>query len=218
MNPRFGGIRDDQHVGAVRAPMRQTDCRGQLDTMRAADYDVDALLVELGTATEEFAPVQPRTVENLAAHRSGRLRHSLPRALSFGQTFQVLPIMPHTTIEYSGNLGDQLDVADLLARIHGVLTEVGGIDLTNCKSRVVALEAYLIGDGDERHAFVHADVRFLEGRPPDVKRAIGAGILRVLQEFYRGDAERFDLQLTVEIGDIQRETYFKLPEGTFTPQ
>ncbi len=126
--------------------------------------------------------------------------------------------MPHTTIEYSGNLGDQFGVADLLARFHGVLTEVGGIDLTNCKSRVVALETYLIGDGDERHAFVHADVRFLEGRPPGVKRAIGAGLLRVLQEFFRGDAERFDLQLTVEIRDIQREAYFKLPEGTFTPQ
>ncbi len=126
--------------------------------------------------------------------------------------------MPHTTIEYSGNLGDQFDVADLLARFHGVLTEVGGIDLTNCKSRVVALDTYRIGDGDERYAFVHADVRFLEGRTPGVKRAIGAGTLRVLQEFFRRDAERFDLQLTVELRDIQREAYFKLPEGTLTPQ
>ena len=126
--------------------------------------------------------------------------------------------MPHTTIEYSGNLGDRFDVADLLASFHGVLTEVGGIDLTNCKSRAVASDTYLIGDGEERHAFVHADVRFLEGRSPGVKRAIGSGMLRVLQEFFRGDAKRFDLQLTVEIRDIQREAYFKLPEGTFTPQ
>ena len=126
--------------------------------------------------------------------------------------------MPHTTIEYSGNLGDQLDMADLLARFHQVLTEVGGIDLTNCKSRVVALDTYLIGNGDERYAFVHADVRFLEGRPPGVKRAIGAGLLRVLQECFRSDAERFDIQLTVEIGEMRREAYFKLPEGTFTPQ
>ena len=126
--------------------------------------------------------------------------------------------MPHTTIEYSGNLGDQFDAADLLARFHGVLTEVGGIDLTNCKSRVVALDTYLIGDGDERYAFVHADVRFLKGRPPGVKRAIGAGLLRVLQDFFRRDAERFDLQLTVELSDIQREAYFKFPEGTLTPQ
>jgi len=125
--------------------------------------------------------------------------------------------MPHTTIEYSRNLCDRFDVAALLARFHGVLTEVGGIDLTNCKSRAVALDTYLIGDGDERHAFVHADVRFLEGRPPGVKKAIGAGMLRVLQEFFLGDAGPFDLQLTVEIGDIQREAYFKLPEGTFTP-
>ena len=30
--------------------------------------------------------------------------------------------MPHTTIEYSGNLGDQFDAVDLLARFHGVLS------------------------------------------------------------------------------------------------
>ena len=98
------------------------------------------------------------------------------------------------------------------------MARVVEIDVRDRSGRDGRADTYGLGDGEERHVFVHADVRFLEGRAPGVERAIGSGMLRVLQEFFRGDAKRFDLQLTVEIRDIQREAYFKLPEGTFTPQ
>ena len=47
----------------------------------------------------------------------------------------------------------------------------------------------------------------------EVKRMIGRGCLKVLEELCWSPA-RPELQIIVEIQDIERTTYFKLPEGT----
>jgi 5-carboxymethyl-2-hydroxymuconate isomerase len=86
----------------------------------------------------------------------------------------------------------------------------------NCKSRAVRHETYHVGDGAAEKAFVHVEVRFLEGRPADTKQPVGREILRILQDHYRPSLERLDLQITVEVGEIARRLYFKIPEGTLS--
>ncbi len=122
--------------------------------------------------------------------------------------------MPHVTIEYTSNVRSTLEPRDLFTRIHDVLVDVGGIRRGNCKSRIVERDQFLVGDGGKAAAFVHADVRFLEGRRDGVKQQIGRELLAVLRGSFFGPPEVDDLQLTVELHDIPRSAYFKFPEGT----
>ena len=124
------------------------------------------------------------------------------------------PNMPHLTIEYTNNACPTVELDQLFARMHAVLNDVGGIKKKNCKSRAVELDRFYVGDGDADAAFVHADLKFLEGRSSTLKREIGNAILTTLRECFSAAAEATDLQITVEISDIARSAYFKIPQGS----
>jgi 5-carboxymethyl-2-hydroxymuconate isomerase len=121
--------------------------------------------------------------------------------------------MPHLTLEYTGNLRPAASFDELFAQLHQVLAEVGGISPDNCKSRAIRLDDYFVGGGGARQAFVHLTIRFLAGRPTELKQQIGRRSLSVLQQHFPPSTD-LDLQLTVEIQEIERATYCKFPEGT----
>jgi 5-carboxymethyl-2-hydroxymuconate isomerase len=116
--------------------------------------------------------------------------------------------MPHITLEYTTNLAREVAGPDLFARLHQVLVDAGGVDIGNCKSRAVALDTYLVGDGAAGSGFVHLDVRILEGQPADVKSDVGRRLLEALGQAYA--AAPPGTQLTVELREMTRKQYFKL--------
>ena len=124
--------------------------------------------------------------------------------------------MPHLTLEYSGNVPDPPDIQGILREIHRVLQETAGIKIENCKSRGRVAEKYLVANGESARAFVHLDVRILEGRSGELKRELGYQLLETLREHFSSAEAALDLQTTVEIRDIERASYFKHPEGTLT--
>ncbi len=125
--------------------------------------------------------------------------------------------MPHLTLEYSANVTDARDFSPLFARLHDILHHTGGIRRENCKSRARRETDFYIADGDPRHAFVHLSVCFLEGRSPEVKAAIGREMLQALAGHFAPALAALALQITVEICDIQRATYFKIPGDSIAP-
>ncbi len=131
--------------------------------------------------------------------------------------------MPHLRLEYSSNCPTDGTLIELFAALHDVLVEVGGILRDNCKSRAYPADPFLIADGSpgpdgKARAFLHLDVRFMDGRSKALKQSVGAALRDVLLEHFAEAAAGMDLQVTVEIRDIDRELYFKHPEGTLTPQ
>jgi 5-carboxymethyl-2-hydroxymuconate isomerase len=122
--------------------------------------------------------------------------------------------MPHLTLEYTAGLRPDIEFEGLFARMHDVLSDVAGIKKGNCKSRAIKLDRYLVGDGTSGEGFVHLDVRFLEGRPLELKEEVGLQLLAVLKQGYGSRAQQEDLQITVEIRDIERGAYFKVPAGS----
>lgn len=120
--------------------------------------------------------------------------------------------MPHLTLEYTSNLPPEVASRKLFGRLHRILADVGGIDIRNCKSRAIELRNFLVGDAAGDEGYVHLDVRFLEGRPREVKVEIGRRILEALRDAY--EASERAIQVTVEVGDIAKDFYFKYPEGT----
>ena len=125
--------------------------------------------------------------------------------------------MPHLTIEYTANLDQWACDPGVLLSLHRLLESVAGIKIENCKSRWRMLDEWVVGDGEGSSGFVHLDMRFLEGRPTDVKHAIGEGIVEILQKHFSPAAEELDVQITAEIQDIRRAEYFKYPPGTLGP-
>jgi 5-carboxymethyl-2-hydroxymuconate isomerase len=138
---------------------------------------------------------------------------NIPRALS-----PLEELMPQIVLEYSSNLPTDVDFKGLFSEIHQALQNIAGIRLDNCKSRARVAEHYFIGDGDVNNAFVHLQIRFIEGRTSAVKQAIGEQCLAMLKQYYSESMAAMDLQITVEIDDLLRDFYFKYPEGSLTPQ
>ncbi len=121
--------------------------------------------------------------------------------------------MPHLTLEHTSNVQPSLEFDDLFQQLHMVLAE-NGINISNCKSRAVQRDRFYVAEGDHSAAFVHLDVRFMEGRSPESKQTIGQRLLGALRECFVAPAGINDLQITVEILDIERTAYFKFPTGT----
>jgi 5-carboxymethyl-2-hydroxymuconate isomerase len=124
--------------------------------------------------------------------------------------------MPHLTLEYTANIPAPKDPALIMKTMHEVLHEVGGVKIENCKSRIKAADPFFISRGEESAAFLHLDVRLIEGRTNELKQEIGGGLLDILKQEYKKEMQTRDLQITVEIRDIKRHEYFKYPEGTLT--
>ena len=124
--------------------------------------------------------------------------------------------MPHLTLEYTSNVRQHVNLGELFSALHGVLAQVGGVSIENCKSRAVKHHDFYIGSGGSNKAFVHLGMTMLEGRPLALKQKVGENILRLLKDTYAASMVEHDLQITVEIRDIQRTTYFKVPEGTLS--
>lgn len=122
--------------------------------------------------------------------------------------------MPHLNLEYSSNIRQNVDFQVVFRDLHRVLNEVGQVTLNNCKSRAGKLDTFYIGDGDEEHALVHLEIALLAGRSSQLKSAISSAALEVLRKHYQETLDFRGLQISVEIRDIERETYRKIPDGT----
>lgn len=122
--------------------------------------------------------------------------------------------MPHLILEYSGNVDFPASSSDLFSKIHKILAEVGGIKIENCKSRSRVATDFLVGSGDGLNGFIHLDIRFLEGRSPEVRQQIGETLLNSLLHAFKDSIEELELQITIEIQDVERTRYFKHPFGT----
>ena len=117
--------------------------------------------------------------------------------------------MPHLTLEYSDNLPAPVDLAALFARLHGSLAEVGPFPLAQIKSRALPHEIVRVGAGAPESVFVHLTVAILTGRDAADRRRIGESLLGILREaFARAWAER-PCDLTVDVREMERETYCK---------
>ena len=125
--------------------------------------------------------------------------------------------MPHLTLEYSSNLAPQTDISVLFEEIHGFLSDTAGIRIENCKSRARIADPFFVGTGEANNAFVHLDVRFMEGRTLEVKQQLGEQIKDALVTGFGAKRSAMDIQITVEVRDIERANYVKYPQGTLTP-
>jgi 5-carboxymethyl-2-hydroxymuconate isomerase len=118
--------------------------------------------------------------------------------------------MPHIILEHSPNIVEKVEYRELFHKLHEVMTSFGVFTLDDIKSRVRANAEYYIADGDERHAFVHLELGILSGRSLDLREELGEKMMSVLQTHFRDSLHERHCIISLEIRELDRETYRKI--------
>lgn len=118
--------------------------------------------------------------------------------------------MPQLILEMSSNVLEKnvIQTQDLLREVHVILTQMLPTQLASCKSRVIIHDVYRLGDGDERNAFVHVNLKIMSGRSKEILSGVGETLLRLMESHFVMSREKRNCQFSIEIMELA-ETYFK---------
>jgi 5-carboxymethyl-2-hydroxymuconate isomerase len=118
--------------------------------------------------------------------------------------------MPHLTVEYTDNLGDDAHMMELLRALSAVLRERGDVyPVGGLRVRAVRLSEYVIADGQEDDAFVHVTLRVAAGRRPEVRQETGAALFEALKAHYADVFARRYLALSLDVQEFGEGGTFK---------
>ncbi|MGF1701464.1 5-carboxymethyl-2-hydroxymuconate Delta-isomerase [Photobacterium makurazakiensis] len=110
--------------------------------------------------------------------------------------------MPHCIIEYSQNIESQTSPFSLVNAVSEGASLSGLFDGPDIKTRAIPYQYYQVGS--EQSDFVHVSVRILCGRDHEQKAHLSDHVLKGLVAL-----GLTDVSLTVEIIDIDKDTYSK---------
>ena len=110
--------------------------------------------------------------------------------------------MPHLIVEYSANLEDEVDMRALVSDLHQTALSCPTFKKAAVRTRAARRDIYEIADGDPQNAFVAVGVRILEGRPNDVKSAIGKMLFDTLTTALADVYERRPIGISLDISEI----------------
>ena len=118
--------------------------------------------------------------------------------------------MPHFILEYSDNLLEKIDHRQLFRDLHRLLVENGPFKLSDIKSRAVTHEDFYISDGNDANAFIHLTLSIFKGRELGIQQRVGNKLLAFLENEFARSYTELQCSITVEIKEINTDTYFKI--------
>ncbi len=110
--------------------------------------------------------------------------------------------MPHQIVEYSSNLESQVDIAAMIRLLHETVAGIDAFPRAALRTRVARRDQYCIADHHPDNAFVHVLLRIASGRSPEVKKAAGDRIFRVLCDYLAPVQASTPLGISFEIQEI----------------
>jgi 5-carboxymethyl-2-hydroxymuconate isomerase len=117
--------------------------------------------------------------------------------------------VPHFTLEYSANLDDRVDMAEVVEVVRKAAVETGIFPLGGIRVRAVRCEHYAIADGRKEFGFLDMVLRLGEGRDLAARKKAGDHVFKALSNyldpvFANG---KFALSFDMQIND--KETSWK---------
>ncbi len=116
--------------------------------------------------------------------------------------------MPHLKIEISENLGEKAEASILATTLHEAAGTCPGIDLNRIKTRITHHQSVLIGSNSSSQKMIHAEFAILSGRDLETKKKYAAILSESIRTFCEENKLK-DVSITVEIRDMDRDTYFR---------
>jgi 5-carboxymethyl-2-hydroxymuconate isomerase len=117
--------------------------------------------------------------------------------------------VPHFTLEYSANLDDRVDIAEVVEIVRKAAVETGIFPLGGIRVRAVRCEHYAIADGRGEFGFLDMVLRLGEGRDLAARKKAGDHIFKVFSAYLDPvfAASKFALSFDMQIND--KETSWK---------
>jgi len=91
--------------------------------------------------------------------------------------------VPHFTLEYSANLDDRVDMAEVVEIVRRAAVETGIFPLGGIRVRAVRCEHYAIADGRPEFGFLDMVLRLGEGRDLAARKKAGDHIFNTLSRY-----------------------------------
>lgn len=117
--------------------------------------------------------------------------------------------MPQLRLEYSSNVKESVNPADLFSPCHQILVDIANANLFYCQGRAIARDQYHVGDGSKDNAFVYLEIKLLEGRSEAVRHEVGKQILKVLERYFARSFKELNMQIGIHVTEISKAHYFK---------
>jgi len=117
--------------------------------------------------------------------------------------------MPHLTLEYTANCVLLKPASELFSKLHTLLEHYAKADLMSCKGRLHKVEDFYIGANLEKRAFVHLDIRLIEGRTKQTLQEVGQKTLECMQTCFGPQHDGIVLEFSVEFNELSKDTYQK---------
>jgi 5-carboxymethyl-2-hydroxymuconate isomerase len=119
--------------------------------------------------------------------------------------------MPHVVLEHSPNIVETPDFKQLFRRIHTELSNAQlGFAIADFKGRVLPCSDCVVGDGSRELPFVHAELRILSGRSAEAQNKAGEIVMTLLRETFANTLHEKSGILSVEVREMNRDTYGKV--------
>ena len=116
--------------------------------------------------------------------------------------------MPHIHLETTADLPENADVPDLLEALTAELASHETIPSASIKAYHSLRSVWHMGEG-AAPGFAHCEVALLAGRPLELRKTIGEAMIAVMRESFAASLEANEVYLTLEVREMDRETYFK---------
>jgi 5-carboxymethyl-2-hydroxymuconate isomerase len=117
--------------------------------------------------------------------------------------------MPHFIVEYSANIREEIDSAELFRKLRDAAVETGIFPLGGIRFRAVCCEEYLVADGDPANAFVHMTAKIGHGRPLEVRRDAAEKLFSVLTDHLQPLFDSRPLAISFELAELHPDLSFK---------
>lgn len=110
--------------------------------------------------------------------------------------------MPHLTVEYSANMDDRVDMAQLCDALRLAAIATGDLPLAGIRVRAIRADHVSIADGNADHGFVDISVRLRAGRDLAIRQQATQRIFEAARDFLQPAMQKHPIALSLEMRDI----------------
>lgn len=117
--------------------------------------------------------------------------------------------MPHLHLETTADLPENGAIPDILEALVAKLSEFESITSSAVKAYHTLRVNWAMGEG-AAPGFAHLTIAILSGRPIELRKFIADGLWAELQAQFADSVAAGDAQLTLEVREMEPETYRKM--------
>lgn len=116
--------------------------------------------------------------------------------------------MPHIVLETSLNLEGRFSIPEILTSLVKSLSQQPTVNPAAIKAYHRQSLDWVMGAGAPE-GFVHCTIELLSGRPPELKAAMSKAFFAILNQEFDSLIKRGECGVTVEVRDMEAESYCK---------